>query len=188
MWFKRPGIHPGNNIDTHSVRTVAAPCSLGLCLCLPPRPLSELQPNGFCYYSGVLSQGSVSSSSPSVSPFFLWRVKFLILKKSYKRPLDPHINPHIQLPWSLLLPRHNQARHFCSSAQCLLITEGFLDLAEKKDSILSLASSSVFKKLITYHRISPFCAIFMSPSKKANYFAMFFFSQKCPYPRLQNSA
>ena len=149
MLFKRPGIHPGNNIDTHSVRTIAAPCSLGLCLCsLPPWGHSL---NCSLKASVVILPFHMAPSRPIPQwvPFSL-RVKFWFLKSptsvlrtcsyaSVRHPL-PLLFPHY--PATLVPPaaRTQPGTLFLQFCSCLLITEGFLTLQRKRTaSFLCLA-------------------------------------------------
>ena len=151
MLFKRPGIHPGNNIDTHTLGENNCSTLLTGALSLlftPLRQLSELQPEGFCCYS-ALSHGSITTN-PAVSPFFS-ESQILILKKPYKRPHDLLLclcasSPSTPFP---SLPSY-PGPSCCSDTTRNLISavllmppyhRRFPDPAEEKDSILSLPRS-----------------------------------------------
>lgn len=150
MLFKRPGIHPGNNIDTHSVRTIAAPCSLGLCLCsLPPWGHSL---NCSLKASVVILSFHMAPSQPILQwVLFSLRVKFWFLK-SPTSVLTTCSYASVRHPLPLLFPSlpSYPGPSCCSDTTRNLISavllmppyhRRFPDPAEKKDSILSLPRS-----------------------------------------------
>lgn len=160
MLYKRPGIHPGNNMDHAPSRlmwTTAAACSPGLRVC----PSS---PGGHFLHRSLRDPGTIQSypiapmtNPPVIPPFTESQILILISPTSLLMTCPHGLSssspstslpspPPTQLhpPWSRLLFQHT--RHV-ASAQSRLITEGFPDPGEKRHSILlphpSLPSGNV---------------------------------------------
>ena len=78
----------------------------------------------------------------------------------------------LQQPWSWLLFKHTRRLDQSLHSNLSFSQRVSLTFTERAQHPFS-PPLSTFKKLITYHRVSPLLCYYLSPSKKARYFAPF---------------